>query len=138
MLLSPPNIFILRHLTVQILLVRQVGSPTRSHLDSLLLLHFFLALDNFHELLTILSLDFLKPHIVVCELGLASEVKLLELGLMSLPLGFLGRLVLNLRLLESFLGPDLIKSSGPVLSFLLELSHALDLLFLFLFDALVF
>ena len=137
-LISPPSFIILRHLTIQILLVRQVGSPTRSHLHSLLLLHFFLALHNFQELRTILPLDFLKPHIVVCELGLAGEVKLLELHLMSLPLGFLGHLVLNLCLLESFLGPDLIKSGGPVLSFLLELSHALDLLLLFLFDALVF
>ena len=97
-----------------------------------------LSLHDSHELLTILSLDFFEPQIIVCELSLAGDVKLLELDFVSLPLRLLSLLVLDLCLLVGFLGPDLIKSSSTVLSLLLHLSHALYFNLFFLFKALIF
>ena len=102
------------------------------------MLHLLLTLHNFQELVTILSLDFLEPQVIVCELSLAGDVQLLELGFVSLPLHLLSLLVLNLCLLVGFLGPDLVKSGSTILSLLLHLSHALDFLLLFLFEALIF
>ena len=80
------DLLIFGHLLVELLLVLQVGVPAICHDFSLLLLLLPLSLNHSHELVSILLFDFFQAQIIVGKLSLASNMQLLQLSFILLPL----------------------------------------------------